>query len=67
MLERSGDSFFLGPGRQQNTMRAAALNAQMTSRPLKENWRPHRYTNLTPANTAAANAFAIRLNDYTVD
>lgn len=26
-------------------------------------WRPHRYTNLTPANTAAANAFAIRLNE----
>ena len=51
MLERSGDSFFLGPGRQQNTMRAAALNAQMTSRPLKEKWRPHGY------------AFAIRLNE----
>ena len=26
-------------------------------------WRPHGYTNLTPANIAVANAFAIRLNE----
>jgi hypothetical protein len=31
-------STVISTGRQQNTMRAAALNAQMTPRPLKENW-----------------------------
>ena len=28
-----------------------------------EKGRPHGYTNLTPANIAAANALAIRLNE----